>query len=499
MIGSLIFPSIAMSACRYRINTYSVNFDGTAKYLSLTYGNQTGFDFTDGYTIEGWFYFNAEPTVDYYQLPFSLISSEGELILGLVYAWHQEYGEGVDAYWVSPDGDKQGTAILETNTWYHLAISVDQVNYTNSVYVDGCHVVTWDTDPYSYGNGDMYIGFNEPDSIFYLEQAEYFNGKIDDLRIWNYARTPEQIRNYKSVPIDIESGLAGSWHFNNDSYYDYSNNENNFTASGTPAANSLTGYDDKSLDFESTSEEYAYADFPTDAYPVYNELVLTGDATWETWLNFESLPTDGNKMFILSKHGNGTTTSSYEIWLENNSGEYRISLGLSANGSSLYANYKVWTPNTGTWYHLAITYDASEHSAVFYINGEQYGTAVDMIVTSIDPSATRFYIAANYGPGLGTEYGFFDGKMDEMRIWKRVLTEEEIDGKRAREIIGNETDIIGYWKFNRNPHDDGNDTYVIMYVGLIHYFANTLTYVNSPTYSDTIPFIKCRDQLIIIE
>lgn len=462
-----LFPTWCFSACRYRINTYSIDLNGTSQYLYITDGNQTGLD-TYTFTWEGWFYLD------------SLGDGETETLLSKVTSG----GTTIYKYSISNysgsfymDDNKSNLVLIPADLtgWNHFSISLSN-NLTLKYYFNGIEFYSnTETLPiYSTSSGDYYLG-----SIG--GTSEFLDGKIDDVRFWNYVRTNQQISNYKNVPIDIESGLMGSWHFDNDSYIDYSNNENGLTAGGSPLFNSLTGYDDKSMDFESSSSQYAYI-------KIGHNLDIPSDFTFEGWFNFESLPAEGDRMFFISK-GNYGLSYSYEWGLKNDSGTYKLFTII--NDGTSYEVTKDFTPSTATWYHLAATYDASAHSLQNYVNGYEYGNPLDIIAISIYQADTYFYVAA--GDGVSGEYGFFDGKIDDLKIWDKVKTQEEIDGQKAREIIGNEDNLLTYWKLNRNPLNDS------LNYGGVGIYSNHLNLVNSPTYSDTVSFIKCRDQLIIFE
>lgn len=476
VIATLIclFPTWCFSACRYRLNTYSVDLDGTSEYLYITDGNQTGLD-TYTFTWEGWVYLDSLADKKNATL-FSKVTSGGTVIYEF-----QIYNH-LGIYLFNDGYNLVFLPIKDIGNWIHIAVTLDN-NQTLKYFLNGREFFSHTGGIiYATTDGDYYIGSTGGTSNF-------LNGKMDDVRFWNYARTDEQLINYKNVPIDIESGLMGSWHFNNDSYIDYSNNENDLTAGGTPSANYLTGYDDKSMDFESSSSQYAYVE----TYILYGEalwdvLDITGDFTFEGWFNFESLPAEGDSMFFLSKGENGVS-HSYEWGLENDSGTYKLFTTLHFTSSSAYIIEKEFTPSTATWNHLAVTYDSSEHSLQYYVNGWKYGNPLDTVITSIYDDVTDFYIGAS--EGISGEYGFFDGKIDDVKIWDKVKTQEEIDGQKAREIIGNEDNLLAYWKFNRNHYDDSTN-----YGSDVEY-NNDLVLVNSPQYSDTVPFIQCRDQLII--
>ena len=95
---------------------------------------------------------------------------------------------------------------LPTNTWQHLAVTHDGSRVR--MYVNG-ELVAESVIPspyYSSTGYSLYIG-NE-----IIGSPEYLNGRINEVRIWNYALSQEEIRSkmYFSLAGN-ESGLVGYW------------------------------------------------------------------------------------------------------------------------------------------------------------------------------------------------------------------------------------------------------------------------------------------------
>src|SRR4030095_14167512 len=99
---------------------------------------------------------------------------------------------------------------LSTNTWHHVAATLVASTRALTIYIDGVQVATSTVDAFSSaGNtGVIDIGHNPTDGNFW-------RGKIDDVRIWNVARTGAQISaNFRTELTGNPSGLVGYWRFN---------------------------------------------------------------------------------------------------------------------------------------------------------------------------------------------------------------------------------------------------------------------------------------------
>lgn len=94
------------------------------------------------------------------------------------------------------------------------------------------------------------------------------------------------------------------------------------------------------------------------------------------------------------------------------------------------------------WHHVAVTID-SGGNVVFYIDGASAGTAtIAAPLTNTNP----FFIAANQTSGSLADW--HPQTSDELRVWNTVRTQQQIQDNMNKGLIGNETGLVGYWKFN---------------------------------------------------
>ena len=77
--------------------------------------------------------------------------------------------------------------------------------------------------------------------------------------------------------------------------------------------------------------------------------------------------------------------------------------------------------STGTWYHLAITYNKS--SLNFYLNGSANGSVSE----SGDFKTSDSYNFFHMGRGIGGAQGYPDVNMYDIRFYNRALTAQEVD------------------------------------------------------------------------
>ena len=106
---------------------------------------------------------------------------------------------------------------FSNNTWYHVATSFDDATGTLKLYIGGELVATNinNTKHYTLFSGQKtYIGAI-PNGASDNTGSNFFTGRIDEVRIWNIARTGDEIRNnYNRSLNGNETGLVDYYTFN---------------------------------------------------------------------------------------------------------------------------------------------------------------------------------------------------------------------------------------------------------------------------------------------
>lgn len=202
-------------------------------------------------------------------------------------------------------------------------------------------------------------------------------------------------------------------------------------------------------------------------------LDLTGDFTMEGWFKFESTPAI-HSTFIGKYAASGSR--SYILTLFNDGGTHKLRAIFSDNGSSVTFTAHVPTAGNftfGVWYHIAAVYDASAGTIDWYINGS-FDAQHTGQKTSLFNSIAPFDIGMDRNTA-GNPIRFFDGKIDEIRMWSDKRTAQEIADNYQQELVGDEAGLVGYWKFNDNYLDETPNN-------------NDLTPSGSPVFSTDVPF-----------
>ncbi|ETR73101.1 MAG: hypothetical protein OMM_01208 [Candidatus Magnetoglobus multicellularis str. Araruama] len=101
---------------------------------------------------------------------------------------------------------------------------------------------------------------------------------------------------------------------------------------------------------------------------------------------------------------------------------------------------------TDTWYHLAGTYDGNK--MILYING------LEVASYEPDPGGNiyyrdTYYTIGAYKDGLGTYE--FDGQIDEVRVWNKARSVEDIRSSMCKKLIpDDETHLLDYYHFDHS-------------------------------------------------
>jgi hypothetical protein len=185
------------------------------------------------------------------------------------------------------------------------------------------------------------------------------------------------------------------------------------------------------LTFNGTDD---YVDCGTDA-----SLNITGDITIEAWI-YSTRPNQNNWRRIVEKDW----ATSYFLGTGDGASTNAIAFSMDANGSSvnvLQTSDNVITPYE--WHHVAGTWDGSTLS--IYVDGILEASMPWS--NPADGSLNSTLIARYYGSGAY----YYQGYMDEVRIWNVARTQAEIrtDMHRELQFPTLEANLVAYYKFNQ--------------------------------------------------
>lgn len=167
--------------------------------------------------------------------------------------------------------------------------------------------------------------------------------------------------------------------------------------------------------------------------------------TVELW--FLPLPTAMANPVVLNK-GDGQNVSSarsYEVdWKPSNGISFQLFLG-----TSTWAGFTVPAP-VNQWVHFAATYDSVTSRINIFTNGSlAVSTTNDVGGSPLNGRKIRqttLPLTLGLIPGLGDTY--FNGSIDEVRIWNIARSGAEIFRDFHSRLAGTEPGLVGYWQFD---------------------------------------------------
>ena len=203
------------------------------------------------------------------------------------------------------------------------------------------------------------------------------------------------------------------------------------TNSGNPVPGvevRLTPLTGNSMAFDGVNDELCVtynSEFPTDKFTV-SAYVKLGDT------NNESGIIDWGSS--INKNWWITTTKSDEAK------GYIFHIGNGSGSDSL----KYYLPNSpanpfnvGNWHQVTMIYNGSAMSIM--VDGEFIGTKP----ASISRESNYLNIGSKIGDG-----GFFQGKIDDIRVYNRPLSQTEVNNTKNRSVSKSEDGLVSYWKMD---------------------------------------------------
>lgn len=165
--------------------------------------------------------------------------------------------------------------------------------------------------------------------------------------------------------------------------------------------------------------------------PAGEEVSLASDFTIEAWIRPHDATGD---QYIVSKD------SSYAVWMS--SGELKFTAFESAGGITARDFSSGTTPSPGMWHHVAVTRDA-QNDVRFYIDG---------LLGRLEQSEAQMSTEGRDTLAIGQQGDgtrFFNGEIDDVRIWNRALSQAEMLEMRLEMLTGEEENLVGNWPLDQ--------------------------------------------------
>jgi hypothetical protein len=369
----------------------------------------------------------------------------GQVFVG---GWSTSEGHGWAGTWHSAD--------VSNGQWHHVTLVLDaSANGANTTapnsffaYLDGQDISGSDTSAselYRGHTGDINIG-RSGGSIRYDDgsggyetdgSANYFAGEVDDVRIYDGALTPAEVNALANPPAVIDNsggsqqdpadlltgegptdGLVTRWQMN----------DNSDTAVDGVKADTLNLNGAQVVNDAVRGNVLAFTGSqiaePGDSNDI--NIGTFGERTVSFWFNTNS--TTGRQVI----YKEGGSSRGLNIYIDN--GELYVSGWNTPGGESGWAGSFVSSAaiGAGQWHHVSLVLDGgssvTSDALSMYLDGQLVGqtSGSQLWSHSADINLGGSDTTVYYHDGFSNAKNYFDGKLDEGRIYNKALDADEV-------------------------------------------------------------------------
>ncbi|MFC1644921.1 LamG domain-containing protein [Patescibacteria group bacterium] len=363
---------------------------------------------------------------------------------------------------------------VDDGEWHHVIVIYDYNGSTvdKSIYIDGSLDNSLNTPATMASNPEyLLFGARQDSTKSYLN---YYNGALDEVRIYNRTFDSTEVTDlynhgamkFKSRAMN-DTGLLGYWTMDENELEwgqtsaevrDKSGNGNNGDSVDMTSGNLVSGKVDGALSFDGSAEYIDVGD--NDIFSFGNGSVDTS-FTFSVWVYHD----DGGLVITKSQSlGLDSWNREYLFWITTS--EHKLKMRLYDNGGNTDYIGIVSDNTIGTdgWYHIVGIYDGTGAGGLkFYVNGTLFSSVNDSLgsYTAMANTSSPTEIGRQRNDPLGHTY--FDGSIDEVRIYRRALDATEIlnlynDGAKKMKMshvndASLKSGLVGNWSMDTKDID----------------------------------------------
>ncbi len=408
----------------------ALDFDGVNDYVDC--GNGASLNITDAISISLWIYPNSSDVgflVDKWwdgsnRAYYISRTSNGDIKFGMSRAdGYAEIEQVVGAY-------------TPVDQWSHIVLTSEGPGGQIYAYVNGTAYGPWaKTETIATNNAPVSFGvFNHA----VIGKYQYFDGIIDDVAIYDRALTSQEVQDlYNGGPVIIDANLKGYWAMNEGSGQvaaDSSGNGNDGqlgSTSGTDSSDpAWLNFENYALDFDGVDDYVRCGNGAS--------LNITDAISISLWI----YPNSSDVGFLVDKWWDGSNRAYYISRTSN--GDIKFGMSRADGYAEIEQVVGAYTP-VDQWSHIVLTSEGPGGQIYAYVNGTAYGpwAKTETIATNNAPVSFGVFNHAVIG-----KYQYFDGIIDDVAIYDRALTSQEVQDLYNGGPVIIDANLKGYWAMN---------------------------------------------------
>jgi len=301
-----------------------------------------------------------------------------------------------------------------SNSWYHFTLIRNQNNLT--AYINGNVVGTYNPSAINSPSNSIFFGST------YLSNSVFFNGKLDDIAIYNRALTQQEITalyqggntttNCLDLPTNLQQGLVGYWPFCGNAN-DESGNGNNGTVNGATLSADRFGHSQKAYQFNGNGSHIlvnnsSTLNFSNGTITLWTN---TNQTTIGTLICRNDFNSASNEQFHLGINDFFHSNGGLNFYTKYNSG--------CSPGSGWQTVVSLPTISDSSW--KMITGIIRSDSILLYENASLVGKII-----APNPIIDNCQGDIQIGRHWLNDLRYFSGSLDDIGIWNRALSPQEI-------------------------------------------------------------------------
>ena len=329
------------------------------------------------------------------------------------------------------------TCAIRTNEWYHLAAVSGRDGM--KLFLNGAVIAT-NSYTGSFSATKSGARFRLGRSV--VDEEPFVDGQLDEVRVWNVARTEAQIRETLFRTLSgREAGLLALWNFDRveDGFvkdgtpggHDGRLMGNARVVPGQPAALVDSAPLERILQLDGTN---SFVELPVN---IFNDL---NEATVEAWVKWESF------RFHSRVFDFGETYQDMNVQNRERSPNLRFEISDTPGREHTTFIEIQNSLRTNQWFHIAAV--SGPAGMRLYLDGALMGTNDYQGSFTAIKSGKNAFLGRSVWRELSPDDEDFHGQMDEVRVWNVRRSEEQIRENMFRNLTGREAGLVGLWNFN---------------------------------------------------